>query len=237
MNGFAQLASINFEIEVEPEFCIRTASAMASSSPQQPRALQRDAEAAVEACTTGDVGVLRALLASNGGAIVEWRDGDGLTVLASACYSPHAQKQVAMVELLLSSRADPNVADHEGNTPLMLAVNEGRAGVLRLLLRHGADTEARATGGPFEGCTALEIARQQLAERDACVQLLSSWRVGEEPPPASRPPSALARARGAATPRAPPARFSLTFGRGVGGVAVLAVCVAAVWWSRRRHVK
>ena len=99
-----------------------------------------------------------------------------------------------MVELLLSSRADPNVADHEGNTPLMLAVNEGRAGVLRLLLRHGADTEARATGGPFEGCTALEIARQQLAERDACVQLLSSWRVGEEPPPASRPPSALARA-------------------------------------------
>ena len=213
---------------------------MASGSPQQPRALQRDAEAAVEACTTGDVGVLRALLASNGGAIVEWRDGDGLTVLASACYSPHAAKQVAMVELLLSSRADPNVADHEGNTPLMLAVNEGRAGVLRLLLRHGADTEARATGGPFEGCTALEIARQQLAERDACVQLLSSWRVGDEPPPSSRPPSALARAahrgsgRGAASP---PARFSLTFGRGVGGVAVLAVCVAAVWWSRRRHVK
>ena len=41
-----------------------------SGSPQQPRALQRDAEAAVEACTTGDVGVLRALLASNGGAIV-----------------------------------------------------------------------------------------------------------------------------------------------------------------------
>ena len=55
------------------------------------------------------------------------------------------------------------MADHEGNTPLMLAVNEGRAGVLRLLLRHGADTEACATGGPFEGCTALEIARQQLA--------------------------------------------------------------------------
>ena len=47
---------------------------MASGSPQQPRALQRDAEAAVEACTTGDVGVLRALLASNGGAIVEWRE-------------------------------------------------------------------------------------------------------------------------------------------------------------------
>ena len=212
---------------------------MASGSPQQPRALQRDAEAAVEACTTGDVGVLRALLASNGGAIVEWRDGDGLTVLASACYSPHAQKQVAMVELLLSSRADPNVADHEGNTPLMLAVNEGRAGVLRLLLRHGADTEARATGGPFEGCTALEIARQQLAERDACVQLLSSWRVGDEPPPSSRPPSALARAahRGSGRGAASPARFSLTFGRGVGGVAVLAVCVAAVWWSRRRHAK
>ena len=206
---------------------------------------QRDAEAAVEACTSGEIGTLRALLASNGGAIVEWKDDEGLTVLASACYSPFASKQVAMVELLLQSRADPNVADHEGNTPLMLAVNEGRAAVLRLLLSHGADAGARATGGPFEGCTALEIARQQLAERDACVQLLAAASDGAAPTATAEPsagtapaaPSSLARARAsgrAVSSPGPPARLSLTFGRGVGGVVVLVVCIAATYWWRRR---
>jgi ankyrin repeat protein len=45
--------------------------------------------------------------------------------------------------MLLDAGADPNVANDDGQTPLMLAARTGDVGVARLLVQHGADVNRR----------------------------------------------------------------------------------------------
>src|ERR1700726_1775209 len=48
-----------------------------------------------------------------------------------------------MVGMLLDAGADANVANEDGQTPLMLAARTGDVGVARLLVQHGADVSGR----------------------------------------------------------------------------------------------
>ncbi|MCX6774391.1 MAG: ankyrin repeat domain-containing protein [Candidatus Micrarchaeota archaeon] len=57
--------------------------------------------------------------------------------------------------LLIKRGADVNANDDDGDTPLMLAVDEGNLGIIRMLIRSGANVNAKNN----EGETALMRAR------------------------------------------------------------------------------
>jgi ankyrin repeat protein len=48
--------------------------------------------------------------------------------------------------LLLQRKADPNLKDDEGNTPLIRAIDANKVAVVRALLAHGANPEAKRAG-------------------------------------------------------------------------------------------
>ena len=55
--------------------------------------------------------------------------------------------EAAMVRLLLAGGANPNVAGGEGETPLLLAAQNGNADAVKLLLKAGAKVDAAAGNG------------------------------------------------------------------------------------------
>ena len=67
---------------------------------------------------------------------------------------PHAIN----VAMLLQSGAAVDATNNNGVTALMRAAYMGEVECARLLLEAGADASLRATGGPFKGMAALEVA-------------------------------------------------------------------------------
>jgi len=71
------------------------------------------------------------------------------------------------VAALIKARADVNIADPDGKTPLIAAASVGDSECVKLLLRHGADiTAVSSTDG-----TTLEAAMKDGNEE--CIQLLA----------------------------------------------------------------
>jgi predicted RNase H-like HicB family nuclease len=86
--------------------------------------------------------------------------GGGSTALKMAClYGP--ENYTELVSFLLESKADVNVGDL--SPPLHAAVGKGRAGVVRLLLEHGALVDASMRMA-LSACENDEI-KQMLADR------------------------------------------------------------------------
>jgi ankyrin repeat protein len=54
-------------------------------------------------------------------------------------------------------RNHPNSRDRDGLTPLMFAAGQGRLDLVKVLLAHGADVEAKAAGG----LTAWQLATEE----------------------------------------------------------------------------
>jgi ankyrin repeat protein len=52
---------------------------------------------------------------------------------------PRNRKRELMIRMLLDARADPNLPDNHGHTPLMMASAAGFKEVVELLLQRGAD--------------------------------------------------------------------------------------------------
>ncbi|MBC8867858.1 MAG: ankyrin repeat domain-containing protein [Planctomycetes bacterium] len=96
----------------------------------------------------GNVGDLKALLAS--GADANARDARGVTLLhtAAACGSK------AVVEVLIAHGVDVDVKGGAGNTPLHGAILNGRKDLAELLIAHEADVNAKDR----EGRTPLHLA-------------------------------------------------------------------------------
>lgn len=99
------------------------------------------------------------------------------------------------VEVLLNIKADPNVRDAEGWTPLMIACQQWRPiDILELLLRYGADQSVvLMTDSPygrlFAGRTALEIYKVsdsdmngRLVDRPYVEKLFQAYMIPPAPP-------------------------------------------------------
>jgi ankyrin repeat protein len=59
----------------------------------------------------------------------------------------HEGKTKTACRLLLESGANANIRNHEGNTPLHLAIELGRYDIIQLLLGRGADVHAKDNVG------------------------------------------------------------------------------------------
>lgn len=80
-----------------------------------------------------------------------------ISPLLRAC--DHTWEHMECCRLLLKAGADVNVRDHAGWTPLMLATLARNVGLVKLLLKNGADHTVRVTQGMVENMTALDLAR------------------------------------------------------------------------------
>src|SRR4029077_9368775 len=78
-------------------------------------------------------------------ANVGQRTPDGRTGLILACEDNEEMgpPDLYTVQVLLDAGAEPNAADHEGWTPLMMIARYGSSEVARALLEHGADIGAK----------------------------------------------------------------------------------------------
>lgn len=112
----------------------------ASTADRQQRDRWSAANALVEAVQRGDVGSVRARLASG-------TEPDGWALMIAADHN-----QVAMVRLLLDAGADPDTTHEKGATTLGWAASGGHSKVVALLLKHGADVNLR---DPYGESTAL----------------------------------------------------------------------------------
>jgi hypothetical protein len=84
--------------------------------------------------------------------------------------------QAACVSLLLSAGADLESTDNEGKTPLMLSAQKGHAECVDALLKAGAKTCAKTSGGYWKGASALMLAATDFEEsqgRVACLESLA----------------------------------------------------------------
>jgi ankyrin repeat protein len=75
-----------------------------------------------------------------------------------------------LVELLIDAGADPNSADGDGLTPLMLAAARGQRDLVQVLLKRGADIDAKASYG---------ITAWQVATNEEVIQAIASKRRGK----------------------------------------------------------
>ena len=122
-------------------------------------ALSAEAQAALdgqlwEAATKGDVAAIERLAAE--GASPNAKDKHGRPAVYMAAHHGRAGVVSALVRL----RADPDAKTSYGTTALMAAAWNGKVECVRALLAGEADRTLRATGGMYEGKTALEIAEE-----------------------------------------------------------------------------
>jgi hypothetical protein len=111
------------------------------------------------AALTGRVEIVSALV--DAGAAIDLQAPDGLTALLAATAFARTTRDIAGIELLLSLGADPNLANAEGNDPLMMTSRHGLVEAVIILLHAGADPK-RANR---YGTTALmQAARGHLVE-------------------------------------------------------------------------
>ena len=86
-------------------------------------------------------GVVKRLIEK--GAKINIVDSNGHSALIDAVYS----KNVRIVQMLLENGAKPDLCEHEAllphNNPLNVASKEGYLEIVKLLVKHGADTNAR----------------------------------------------------------------------------------------------
>jgi ankyrin repeat protein len=98
-----------------------------------------------EAAVIGNPKVLRALLGA--GADVESANADGQTALMVIARTSN----VEAAKLLLRKRANVNARETwRGQTPLMWAAAEGQPAMVKLLVEHGAEVDARSNVNQWE---------------------------------------------------------------------------------------
>lgn len=126
------------------------------------------------AAFSGDAGLLRAVLAHGGSP--DARDTQtGATPLVQALLSPNNDQY----KVLLDAGADPNLADHNRNTPLHVAARTNAGGAVLALLRKGASPMATNSGGftfqsDYFGYDRAILSDRALGDRKAVVEWLKA---------------------------------------------------------------
>lgn len=124
------------------------------------------------AAFSGDAGLLRAVLAHGGDANVR-NPNTGASPLVQALLSPSAEQYA----VLLEAGADPDAADHNGDTPLHVAARTNNGGAILALLQRGASPLAKNSGGAsfqsyYFGYNRAILNDRALGERKAVVEWL-----------------------------------------------------------------
>jgi uncharacterized protein len=103
-----------------------------------------------------------AKLAVHAGAIVDCQDEGGFSALHFACQNYCLE----IIDLLLKHRANTELVDSYGNTPLMRAVSHsaGRGGAIKLLLGAGADRYRQNNYGQSPIGVAKQVANFDLIQ-------------------------------------------------------------------------
>ena len=126
------------------------------------------------AAFSGDAGLLRTVLAHGGSPNA--RDAQtGATPLVQALLSPNNDQY----QVLLDAGADPNLADHNRDTPLHVAARTNAGGAILALLRKGASPLATNSGGAtfqpyYFGYNRAILNDRALGERKAVVEWLKT---------------------------------------------------------------
>jgi len=107
----------------------------------------------VRAAQSSDLELLRLLLAYHADPLMKTNHGDTALTAASGIgwvdgvtYERSAKENVETVKFLLELGLDPNAANDDGRTPLMVAAAKGRTEVIQLLVDHGANLDTRDKG-------------------------------------------------------------------------------------------
>jgi ankyrin repeat protein len=94
----------------------------------------------------------------------------------TAVHIAAAAGNLAMLEMLLGHRADPNAEDHLRETPLHYAAMTGKAGSIRLLLKHGAEPQVESAFAETPLCVAEQNPAAFLGIRtEKAAELLKVW--------------------------------------------------------------
>ena len=107
----------------------------------------------VRAAQSSDLELLKLLLAYRADPFMKTNHGDTALTAASGIgwvdgvtYERSAKENVETVKFLLGLGLDPNAANDDGRTPLMVAAAKGRTEVIQLLVDHGAKLDTRDKG-------------------------------------------------------------------------------------------
>jgi hypothetical protein len=111
------------------------------------------------AALTGRLPIMEALI--DAGATVDLQAPDGMTALLAATAYARTTREIAGIELLLARGADPNLANVEGNDPLMMSARHGLAEAVLVLLKAGADPRR---ANRFGTTALMQAARGHLVE-------------------------------------------------------------------------
>ena len=111
------------------------------------------------AALTGRTEIMDALIGA--GATVDLQAPDGMTALLAATAFARTTREIAAVELLLARGASPNLANFEGNGPLMMTARHGLVEAVIVLLKAGADPNL---ANRFGTTALMQAARGHLVE-------------------------------------------------------------------------
>jgi ankyrin repeat protein len=107
----------------------------------------------VRAAQSSDLELLKLLLAYHADPLMKTNHGDtaltaaaGIGWVDGVTYERSRKENVETVKFLLELGLDPNAANDDGRTPLMLAAAKGRTEVIQLLVDHGAKLDTRDKG-------------------------------------------------------------------------------------------
>ena len=111
------------------------------------------------AALTGRIEIIEALV--DAGATVDLQAPDGMTALLAATAFARTTREIAGIEVLLARGADPNLANVEGNDPLMMTARHGLVDGVIVLLKAGADPRR---ANRFGTTALMQAARGHLVE-------------------------------------------------------------------------
>ena len=107
----------------------------------------------VRAAQSSDLALLKLLLAHGADPLIKTGHGDTALTAASGMgwvdgvtYEHSPKENVETVKFLLGLGLDPNAANEDGRTSLMVAAAKGRTEVIQLLVDHGARLDTRDRG-------------------------------------------------------------------------------------------
>lgn len=152
-----EYGSRDFPIPVTDSGAISQGAEMWTPAPLQGDIFQGATSLSYASYPLTNVGSL--LMANQRPHILGSAEGHGRALLQAA-----KNKSMKDIEKCLSTGADINVADHQGNRPLHYAAKRGFADVIRVLLKHRADPDAEnlAQETPLHLCVQFPKAMKEL---------------------------------------------------------------------------